>query len=108
MNQATIFDCDFFKNSLTVLDYIPFGQDNAIKRDKLSALTGISDRAIRRILKHLVKTDGVIANYKTGGYYRSESIEEIDTAIQIETERLFGIQETIQDLEIYKEKLERR
>lgn len=103
MKQMNMFD--FIKNNITIIDYIPFGKENAIRRSTLSNLTKISDRTTRKILKHLIADYGVIANYETGGYYRTTDMTEINTAIMIELERMRSIQHTVEQLEEYKKKL---
>ena len=97
---------DFIKNNITILDYIPFGKENAIRRSTLSDLTKISDRTTRKILKHLIADYGVIANYETGGYYRTTDITEINAAIMIAFVRMSSIQHTVEQLEEYKKKID--
>ena len=101
MTQMNMFD--FIKNNITILDYIPFGKENAIRRSTLSDLTKISDRTTRKILKHLIADYGVIANYETGGYYRTTDVTEINAAIMIELERMRSIQHTINQLQQYED-----
>ena len=103
MEQTSVYD--FIKQNITVLDYIPYGKENAIRRSTLSDLTKISDRTTRKILKHLIADYGVIANYETGGYYRTTDVTEINAAIMIELERMRSIQHTVKQLEEYKKKL---
>jgi len=100
-NQKNVFD--FIKNNITILDYIPYGKDNAIKRSTLADLTKLPDRAVRRLLKNLIADYGVIANYETGGYYRTTEIAEIENVIKIEHARLISIVHTINQLQQYED-----
>ena len=81
MQQIDIYD--FIKQNITILDYIPFGKDNAVRRSTLADLTKLTDREVRKILKNLIPY-GVIANYQNGGYYRTTEISEIENVIKIE------------------------
>ena len=40
---------------MNVLDFIPYGRENAISRRELVRLTGFDDRTIRREIKRLTK-----------------------------------------------------
>jgi predicted transcriptional regulator len=102
MQQMDIHD--FIKQNITILDYIPFGKDNAVRRSTLADLTKLTDREVRKILKNLIQY-GVIANYQNGGYYRTKDITEIETAIKIEQARLKSVEHTIEQLEEYKRRL---
>lgn len=99
-NQKNVFE--FIESGFKLLDFIPFGKKNAIHRRDLSDLAKISDRQVRAIIKSLAKDYGVIANYETGGYFRAETVGEINDALMIERERVIAIQHTIRDLEKYK------
>ena len=103
MEQMSIYD--FIKQNITVLDYIPYGKENAIRRSTLADLTKLTDREVRKLLKNLVADFGVVANYRTGGYYRTKEISEVETAIKIERARLLAVEHTIEQLEEYKKKL---
>ena len=63
---------------MNILDYIPFGKENAVKRDYLCAVTGLKDRKVRDLIEHQRRLGEVIINRQDGnGYYRSDEIEDI-------------------------------
>lgn len=54
-----------------ILEYIPFGHDNAVKRPALCALTGLSDRQVRMMIENESNADHPIINLQDGkGYFR--------------------------------------
>lgn len=61
-----------------ILSLIPKGKVNAISRSDLVALTGISDRTIREIIKKLIKDGNIIlSSSKSKGYWISNNDDEI-------------------------------
>lgn len=55
---------------MDIVDYIPFGRENAVTRAQLRSRTGIDDRAIRDMIA-TARRDTVILNMQDGnGYYR--------------------------------------
>lgn len=61
---------------------IPFGRENAISRKDLAAISGLTDRAVRREIAELRAvddgTDEVIVSLSNGhGYYRTNNPDEI-------------------------------
>lgn len=55
---------------MNILNLIPKGKDNAISRENLVALTGMSDREVRKHISEL-RYDYPILNLQNGsGYYR--------------------------------------
>ena len=61
-----------------MLQYIPIGRENAIKRSELCRLTGLSDRAMRNNLEHLKTNQRIpIVNMQDGcGYYIARTHQE--------------------------------
>lgn len=62
-----------------VIKYIPFGKENAISRDKLTAELGCTDRTMRDLINKARKRV-VIINLQNGdGYYRptDEDMEDV-------------------------------
>lgn len=57
------------KTSNEFIDLIPVGHENAISRDRLSQLSGMNDRDIRRKITELNESGEVILNLGTG-YFR--------------------------------------
>ena len=63
---------------MSVLDYIPFGKQNAISRERLSELSGMGDRQMRREIERLREEGNVIlSSSHSGGYWRSDDASEI-------------------------------
>lgn len=65
------------------VDDIPIGRDNALSRQALCDLWGLSDRRVRDTISHMRNDDDgtgyVIVSYSSGkgGYYRTDDLEEI-------------------------------
>lgn len=62
-----------------IVKYIPYGKENAISRDKLSAEIGCTDRTMRDLINKARKRV-VIINLQNGdGYYRptEDDMEEV-------------------------------
>lgn len=76
---------------IDILDFIPKGRENAIKRSKLILLTGLSDRKIRELIAD-ARRETVIINLQTGdGYYIPTTKEEIERFVKQEEHRLKSI-----------------
>ena len=55
---------------MDIVDYIPFGRENAVTRAQLRIVTGLNDRQIREQISQ-ARRDTVILNMQDGnGYYR--------------------------------------
>ena len=62
---------------------IPFGRENAISREDLVAMTGMSDRNVRfRIAELRAEDDGtdevIVSISRRSGYYRTDNPAEIE------------------------------
>ena len=58
------------KKGFDILDYIPFGHDNAVTRKELCIRTGLTDREVREQIR-IKRRDYAIINLQDGkGYYR--------------------------------------
>lgn len=76
---------------MDILELIPFGQKNAISRQKLAEECGISDRQMRRCIEELRK-EKPIANFQDGqGYFRPETEWELKVYIAQENARAMSI-----------------
>ena len=66
---------------MNIVDYIPYGKENAITRAQLCNLTGLKDRVMRKCLE-AARKETIILNAQDGkGYYRSD--EEYDLRRQL-------------------------
>ena len=55
---------------MDIVDYIPFGRENAVTRAQLRIVTGLNDRQIREQISQ-ARRDTVILNMQDGkGYFR--------------------------------------
>ena len=64
------------KESIKIVDYIPFGKENAISRQQLERVTGLSDRDVREAIS-LARRNTVILNLSNGkGYFQPIQGEE--------------------------------
>jgi|BioPla2DNA2_1021312.scaffolds.fasta_scaffold00226_17 biotin operon repressor len=64
-----------------VLDWIPTGSDKAILLKDLAAYTGISERAVKRIINDLRREDYVIISKASGGYFFPDVTSEKDVSM---------------------------
>lgn len=64
---------------VNIIDYIPFGKENAISRNELVRLTGLEDRAVRKLINKL-RADGeiILSSSHRAGYWRSDNPVEIE------------------------------
>ena len=70
------------KESIKIVDYIPFGKENAISRQQLERLTGLSDRDVREAIS-LARRNTVILNLSNGkGYFQPIQGEEDDLVVK--------------------------
>lgn len=70
------------KESIKIVDYIPFGKENAISRQQLERVTGLSDRDVREAIS-LARRNMVILNLSNGkGYFQPIQGEEDDLVVK--------------------------
>ena len=60
-----------------IANVLKMGKRNAISRDELCEITGVSDRENRRLI-HQLRKDGriILSNTDTGGYYYPATLTE--------------------------------
>ena len=78
---------------MDIVDYIPFGRENAVTRAQLRSRTGIDDRTIRDMIAD-ARRDTVILNMQDGkGYFRPLPDERhlVEAYAKQETARLKSI-----------------
>lgn len=78
---------------MDIVDYIPFGRENAVTRAQLRSRTGIDDRTIRDMIA-AARRDTVILNMQDGkGYFRPlpEERHLVEAYAKQETARLKSI-----------------
>ncbi|MFR7762007.1 MAG: hypothetical protein ACLU1S_03015 [Eubacterium sp.] len=70
------------KESIKIVDYIPFGKENAISRQQLERVTGLSDRDVREAIS-LARRNTVILNLSNGkGYFQPIQGEEDELVVK--------------------------
>ena len=70
------------KESIKIVDYIPFGKENAISRQQLERVTGLSDRDVREAIS-MARRNTVILNLSNGkGYFQPIQGEEDDLVVK--------------------------
>ena len=63
---------------MEIIDYIPFGRGNAVKRQQLCKLTGLPDREMRREIER-ARREYAIINLQSGdGYFRPDPADPVD------------------------------
>lgn len=81
-------------NNLTevVVGKIPFGRENAIKRDVLAEELGISDRKVRKHIEKARASGFMIVNSGDGkGYYQTDDLDEISEQYWKDTSRAMAV-----------------
>ena len=68
------------KESIKIVDYIPFGKENAISRQQLERVTGLSDRDVREAIS-LARRNTVILNLSNGKGYFQPIQGEVDDLV---------------------------
>ena len=77
---------------MKITDYIPVGKANAVTRAELVALTGISDRRVRRLIAEArVRGVPIINNQDGRGYYISEDLQELRRQYGVNRRRALSI-----------------
>lgn len=84
-----------------IFNLIGTGEQNAIHQKELVKLTGLSVREITISIEYLRRSGRVILS-SCNGYYRPETIAEVDAYINRERSRAKNILETLRTAEEYK------
>jgi len=85
----------------TILNAIPVGKANSITRNELKAVTGFTDRAIRRYIAEMVtdREADIISTSNNSGYYRANNVWDYTDAITNLRKKNFAIQQRLMALE---------
>lgn len=59
---------------MNILDYIPYGEENAVSRQKLCTLTGLNDRAVREEISQARRNTPILSF--GGGYFIPTAAEK--------------------------------
>ena len=80
---------------MNILDYIPYGKQNAVSRQELVTRTGMSDRAVRKAIQALREDGEIILSSSHGkGYWRSDDASEIGQYIAENKSRIRKLYKT--------------
>ncbi len=92
MQLAKDIDADLLAEIYSVIDAIPAGRENAIKRAVLSEKVGMTDRKMRKMIEMARSMGCIIVNDQTGaGYYQSDDLDEIERQYRQDTARAMSI-----------------
>lgn len=72
---------------MDILEFIPYGRENAIKRKTLRDLIGCTDREMRNYIAQVRKETPVINLQDGSGYYRPKDKDELQRYIMQEKAR---------------------
>lgn len=76
---------------MNIIDFIPYGEKNAIKKENLLKLTNLSDRDLRNAIE-LAKKDYPICNLQNGkGYFIADDIDIAIKMLRQEMSRAISI-----------------
>ena len=94
-------------------DDIPIGRENAITRAALAQRLGLSDRALRREIADLRKTQGdgyaiLSTSHQPAGYWRSQDMAEITAFLAESSARARQIRLSMNDATRVLEALEKQ
>lgn len=80
---------------MDVLEFIPYGRENAIKRANLRDLLGVTDIEMRRMIGEARKETPIINLQDSQGYYRPNDKEDLHRYIMQEQSRAMSILKNI-------------
>lgn len=77
---------------LNITTYIPEGKENAVTREQLCSLTGLSDRSVRQLIENARMEGVLIINAQDGkGYFRSNDVKDIRRQLNANNKRAMSI-----------------
>lgn len=80
---------------MDILEFIPFGRSNAIKRKDLMDILGVTDRDMRNLISDARKKTPIINLSDGEGYYRPNEKEDLMKYIMQESARAKKILDNI-------------
>lgn len=78
---------------MNIIDYIPYGKENAIRRSSLVMLTGMNDRAVRSAISKARRETPILNMQDGSGYYRptQNDVDELKHFVSQEESRAKSI-----------------
>ena len=92
---------------MNIIDFIPFGHENAVGRKYLSSMTGLSDRKVRDMIENESNREHPILNLQDGkGYFQPSEKEAYLVRIYIaqESRRMRKISHKVGEINKYLKK----
>lgn len=85
---------------IDILDYLHEGRENAVSKQYLMDMTGLTDRGLRLHVARLRKEHPILTNTKTGGYYLPseedfKGVEECNEFIAEQSSRINEIRKSM-------------
>ena len=88
-----------------MLELIPYGKENAISKQELMQLTGLSERVVRKKIHDLRQEYVIISSSHRKGFYRTNDLQEINDFIEETKRRAFNTFKSYKAAKAYKEEL---
>ena len=84
---------------IDITDYIPTGKENAITRERLCKITGLSDRIIRKAVE-IKRREGIpiMSSAHTKGYWMSDDVDEWEAFLQEYDHRISAMRKSMAKL----------
>lgn len=77
---------------MNILDFIPYGRENAVSRSFLVSLTGLPDRSIREAIQATNESGTAIICCEAGtGYFRPKTVAEAERYINYSRSYLISL-----------------
>ena len=90
---------------INILNYIHKGRENAVSRERLRQLTGLTDSKMRELIREARKNVPIINLSDGCGYYIPTKEEEVDKYIRQEEHRAKSIFANLQSAKEYRKKI---
>jgi len=80
------------QNHFRIERYIPVGRENAVSRNRLSEITRLNDRTVRREIEQARSRWIIIINLQDGaGYYQTDDVDEIQKQYKLNESRTMSV-----------------
>lgn len=98
---------------MNIIDFIPFGKENAITREQLRLITGVPDRKMRDLISEAREELPILNLQKGDGYYmpkadRPSEIAEVKKWLKQEGNREKSINKTQRGAMMFLHKIEQK
>ena len=90
---------------INILNYIHKGRENAVTRERLRQLTGLTDCKVRELIREARQSVPIVNLSDGRGYYVPTKEEEVDKYIRQEEHRAKSIFANLQSAKEYRKKI---